>query len=141
MKVNIFEAPTNEIIQRIRRGDGMWGSDPMCPMGVICFCPILCQPLAATVRRGRPLDGCESLDFSDLAGYKLISYHLEQPIGRNIQKILARHHLSADHHYGNEESMYGICQLSDYVAAFWSYQLGHMPKAPLWNSQGRFDMV
>lgn len=37
VKVNIFEAQTNEIIQRIRRGSGMWGSAPMCLMGAICF--------------------------------------------------------------------------------------------------------
>ena len=117
VKVNIFEAQTNEIIQRIRRGEWDVGFCTHVPDGSdLFFVPILCQLLAATVRRGHPLDGRKSLDFSDLSGHKLISYHLEQPIGRDIQKLLARHHLSADHHYGNEESMYGICQLSDYVA-------------------------
>lgn len=117
VKFNIFEAQTNKIVQHVRQGDWDVGFCSEVPETEdLYFIPILCQPLVAAVQKGHPLAERTSLTFAELKDHDLISYHIEQPVGRDVRGLLARYGLTANHNYGNEESMCGICQLSDHVA-------------------------
>lgn len=80
------------------------------------FVPVLQQPLVAAVHKTHPLAGEKTVSFSQLRDYKLISYHLEQPIGRQVNALLAKYGLEASQQYSNEIDIGGNTVLSDDVA-------------------------
>lgn len=117
VEFNLYEAQTNQIIDFVQKGKwdiGFCSCVPNAPD--LFFVPLLQQPLVVAVRRGHPLADRTSLSFADLAGLRLISYHIEQPIGQEVRQLLARHNLRANQRFGNEETMCGICTHSDDVA-------------------------
>lgn len=117
VEFNLYEAQTNKVIQAVQQGEWDVGFCSYVPdMDDLFFVPVLQQPLVAAVHRSHPLAQRQSLYFSDLADHQLISYHLEQPIGRSVQHLLADHHLAANQRFSGETSMCGLCRLGSYVA-------------------------
>lgn len=117
VEFNIYEAQTNRIIACIRQGEWDVGFCSYIPEAEdLFFVPLLQQPLMVAVRRDHPLAARKTLSFAELADQDLISYHLEQPIGRSVQALLAEHRLVARQRFSNEETMCGLCRLSGNVA-------------------------
>lgn len=79
------------------------------------FVPVLQQPLVVTVKKNHPLAQESSLKLSQLEGYDLISYHLEQPIGREINSLLTDNGLSASQQFSNELDISGVVSFSNNV--------------------------
>lgn len=117
VEFNLYEAQTNKVVQAVQQGEWDVGFCSYMPdMEDLFFVPVLQQPLVAVVHCSHPLAQRKTIRFSDLADQDLISYHLEQPIGRSIQKLLASHKLTANQRFGSEASMCGLCQIGSYVA-------------------------
>lgn len=80
------------------------------------FVPILEQRVVAAVGPNHPLARESGLMFEQLKGFHLISYHTEQPVGRDIQALLSKHGLCACQRYSSEEALCGQAALDDSVA-------------------------
>ncbi|MGI5979418.1 MAG: LysR family transcriptional regulator [Oscillospiraceae bacterium] len=80
------------------------------------FVPVLRQSLIAAVRKSHPLAKEKSVYFSQLKDFNLISYHLEQPIGQQVNALLTEHGLEASQQYSNEIDIAGSTLLSNDVA-------------------------
>lgn len=82
----------------------------------LIFHPILFQELILLVNTKHPLAKKKSICLKDLAGYKLITYRQNLPIGKTIQKYLKSHHLKALYAYDDEISIGGIVATTDNAA-------------------------
>lgn len=115
--INVHLAQTNAIISAIQNQEWDVGfCTPIDNDPDLFFVPILQQPLMAAVREDHPLAGEPSLTFQQLADYNLISYHTEQPLGRDVQALLKEHNLNASNQFSSEEALCGQILLSDSVA-------------------------
>ncbi len=113
---SIHQEQTNAIISAIeeRRWDiGFCSAVDNKPD--LFFVPVLQQPLVVVVNKFHPLAKEASLSLAQLKDYELISYHLEQPIGRKINSLLKSSGLSASQQYSNELDIGGIASISNSV--------------------------
>lgn len=115
--VNVHLSQTNEIIAAVEEERWDIGfCTPVDDKPELFFVPVLEQPLMAAVRESHPLAKHRSLTFAQLAPYELISYQIEQPLGRDVRRLLKAHGVSADYHFSSEESLCGQIMLNDSVA-------------------------
>jgi len=117
VRFSIHQEQTNAIIDAVQSGKwdvGFCSAVENKPD--LFFVPALTQPLIAAVHKDHPLAKEKAVYFSQLKNYALISYHLEQPIGRQMNALLAEHGLQASQQYSNEIDIGGITALSDNVA-------------------------
>ena len=116
VKFSLHQEQTNAIISAVEAG--VWDIG-FCSYvegkPELFFVPVLQQPLAVVVNKHHVLAKEPSLTFAQLKGYELISYHLEQPIGRKINDLLKSKGLSASQQYSNELDISGIVSISDSV--------------------------
>ncbi len=77
--------------------------------------PVLKQPIVAVVNKSHPLRNEKSLALSQLKGHSLISYQLDQPMGKKIEAMLKEKGLAAHYRYNSETEMCGNIALSDDV--------------------------
>lgn len=114
---NIHLAQTNAIVAAVQEEEWDVGfCSPVEGIPDLFFVPVLQQPLVVAVRHGHPLAAEKTLSFGQLQDYHLISYHTEQPIGRDVRDLLAGHRLAACQRYSSEEAMCGQVALDDSVA-------------------------
>ncbi len=117
VKFSLHQEQTNDIISAIQSGKWDIGfCSPVDNLSDIFFVPVLQQRLVVVVNKDHPLAKESSLTFSQLKGYDLLSYHTEQPIGQNVNKLLTHHGLQADCQYSNEIDMSGVAAITDSVA-------------------------
>lgn len=118
VKFDIHQEQTNAIISAVQEGKWDVGfCSPVAGHDELFFVPVLRQPMKAVMSKDHPLAGESSLRFSQLKGYPLISYHVEQPIGQNTLELLAAHGLKSDTRYSSELDIYGTVSISDSVVA------------------------
>ncbi len=117
VKFSIHQEQTNSIVSAIQKGTWDIGfCSPVDDAPDLFFVPVLQQPLMVVVNKNHPLAKEKSLQFSQLRGYDLLSYHTEQPIGQKVGKLLSENGLKADQQYSNELDMSGIASISNSVA-------------------------
>jgi len=115
--INVHLAQTNAIISAVQKQEWDVGfCTPIDNDPDLFFVPILQQPLMAAVRQDHPLANETSLTFQQLAEYNLISYHTEQPLGRDVQALLQEHGVTAHYQFSSEENLCGQILLDDSVA-------------------------
>ena len=117
VRFSIHQEQTNAIIDAIQSGKWDVGFCSYVENKPdLFFVPVLTQPLVAAVNINHPLAKEKELCLAQLKGYSLISYHLEQPIGRKVNELLSAHGLAASQQYSNEIDIGGSASLSDSVA-------------------------
>ncbi|MEG1764999.1 MAG: LysR family transcriptional regulator [Oscillospiraceae bacterium] len=117
IKFSIHQEQTNEIVAALQSGKWDVGfCSPVEGSPDLFFVPVLSQPLVVVVNRDHALAHKKSLTFEQLKGYELLSYHTEQPIGKQINRLLEEKGLQADQQYSNEIDMSGVAAISDTVA-------------------------
>lgn len=117
VRFSIHQEQTNAIIDAVQSGEWDVGFCSYVENKPdLFFVPVLMQPLIAAVRKSHPLAKEKAVYFSQLKNYNLISYHLEQPIGRQVNALLAEHGLKASQQYSNEIDIGGLTALSNDVA-------------------------
>jgi len=117
VKFSIHQEQTNAIVEAVK--SGVWDIGFCSPVEnepELFFVPVLQQPLVVVVNKEHPLAKETTLTFGQLAGYELLSYHTEQPIGKKIGELLQSHGLRASQQYSNELDMSGIASISNSVA-------------------------
>lgn len=117
VRFGLHQEQTNAIIEAVQSGKWDVGFCSYVENKPdLFFVPVLVQPLIAAVNKNHPLAKEEKVYFSQLADYSLISYHLEQPIGRKVNELLTSHGLAASQQYSNEIDIGGIASISNSVA-------------------------
>lgn len=118
VKFSIHQEQTNAIVSAVLNGEWDIGfCSPVDGLDDLFFVPVLQQPLRAIVSKTHPLAREDSLTFSQLKAFPIISYHTEQPIGRKILNLLTENGLDPDTRYSNEIDMSGIVSISDTTVA------------------------
>lgn len=113
---NTYQEQTNAIIEAIESEKwdvGFCSYVPNKPN--LYFVPVLKQPIVAVVNNKHPLKNEKSLALSQLKGYSLISYQLDQPMGKKIESMLKSKGLTACCRYNCETEMCGNIALSEDV--------------------------
>lgn len=117
VRFSIHQEQTNAIIDAIQSGKWDVGFCSFVENKPdLFFVPVLAQQLIAAVNSEHPLAKEKAITFSQLKDCTLISYHLEQPIGRKINELLVSHGLEASQQYSNEIDISGNATLSNSVA-------------------------
>lgn len=117
VKFNLHQEQTNAIVEAVQ--GGIWDvgfCSPVDNASELFFVPVLQQPLVAVVNKNHPLAKEPFLLFDQLAEYDLLSYHPEQPIGKNVLKLLTNNKLKAEQQYSNELDLSGMASISNSVA-------------------------
>ena len=117
VKVRDHSAQTTRILENLQAGKwdiGFCSYDEGYPD--LSFIPICKQYLCAACSLDHPLSSKDTAFLHDLKEYRVISYHLEMPVGREIRGLINGSDIDVNFNYSSEEALVGALRISSSVA-------------------------